>query len=80
MRWEIVLAEQLKRSYESLRRGGEREAAADLRKTAVSEAGHPLFGEICLSDRILFRCCFCCHPIYVILDRLIHILVKERSR
>lgn len=80
MRWEIVLAEQLKRSYESLRRGGEREAAADLRKTAVSEAGHPLFGEICLSDRILFRCCFCCHPMYVILDRLIHILVKERSR
>ncbi len=80
MRWEIVLAEQLKRSYESLRRGGEREAAADLRKTAVSEAGHPLFGEICLSDRILFRCCFCCHPIYVILDGLVHILVKERSR
>ena len=80
MRWEIVLAEQLKRSYESLRRGGEREAAADLRKTAVSEAGHPLFGEICLSDRILFRCCFCCHPIYVILDGLVHILVNERSR
>ena len=80
MRWEIVLAEQLKRSYESLRGGGEREAAADLRKTAVSEAGHPLFREICLSDRILFRCCFCCHPIYVILDGLVHILVKERSR
>lgn len=80
MRWEIVLAEQLKRSYESLRRGGEREAAADLRKTAVSEAGHPLFGGICLSDRILFRCCFGCYPIYVILDKITRILAKGRSR
>ncbi len=79
MRWEIVLAEQLKRSYESLRRGGEREAAADLRKTAASEAGHPLFGEICLSDRILFRCCFYCYPVYVILNGFVQILVKQRG-
>lgn len=78
MRWEIVLAQQLKRSYESLRRGGGREAAASLRETAVSQMRHPLFGRICLSDRILFRCCFYCYPAYVVLNGFVQILAKRR--
>lgn len=80
MRWEIVLAEQLKRSYESLRQWGEREAAADLRRMAASQMEHPLFRDICLSDRMLFRCCFCCYPVYVILNKLVRILAKGRGR
>ncbi len=79
MRWEIVLAQQLKRSYESLRQGGGREAAAGLRETAASQMRHPLFGRICLSDRILFRCCFYCYPAYVILNGFVQFLAKRRG-
>ncbi len=78
MRWEIILADQIRRSYESLRRGGERGEAKRLRKIAAVERKHPLFGGICLSDRILFCCCFYCYPAYVILNDFVQILVKHR--
>lgn len=80
MRWEIILADQMRRSYESLRRAGERGEAENLRQTAAAEMRHPLFGGICLSDRMLFHCCCNCYPVYVILNSFVQILAKRRVR
>lgn len=60
--------------------GGAEKARRELRKIAAEEKRHPLFRRICLSDRLLFACCFGCYPAYVILNRIILGLAKRRSR
>ena len=80
MRWEILVVDQIRRNYVALKGGGTEKARWELRRTAAAEMRHPLFGRICFSARVLFRCCFVCYPLYVILNRIALGLRKRRSR
>lgn len=75
MRWEILTVDQIRRSR-AAQLG--RDAGQELRKIAMTELRHPLFRRICFSDRLLFRCCFACYPLYVILNSVALNIVKRR--
>lgn len=70
VRWEVLMVNQIRRNYAVLRQEKERKSLAELRKAAWAEERHPMFGRICFSDRLLFACCFCCYPLYVVLNGL----------
>ncbi|HBA46442.1 MAG TPA: hypothetical protein DCZ91_01295 [Lachnospiraceae bacterium] len=86
MRWEILVVDQVRRSYGAQKRGKAGSvgitgsARQELRKIAVAEMRHPLFRRICFSDRVLFTCCFACYPVYVVLNRIVLFLANRRSR
>ncbi len=86
VKWEILAADQMRRSYAAQRkRLCRQERAAEqeirrLRQIAAAERKHPLFGRICFSDRVLFICCFTCFPFYVFLNGAAVRLTKGRSR
>lgn len=79
MTWEVILVDQIKRNYVARKRAGDREGCAEVKETAERERKHACFKGICYSDRFLFRCCFCCYPLYSILDRLIRMLSEGRK-
>lgn len=83
VRWEILAADQIRRSYTARREGKYSRDGREIRRLkeiAAGERRHPLFKRICLSDRVLFFCCFTCYPLYVLLNKAALRLTKGRNR
>ncbi|WP_251208372.1 glycosyltransferase [Acetatifactor aquisgranensis] len=80
MRWEILVADQIRRNYGAQKSGGADKARRELRRIAAAERRHPMFRRICFSDRVLFVCCFACYPVYVVLNKIVLFLTNRRSR
>lgn len=80
MRWEILVIDQLRKNYAARREGQRKADRREQQRIAGEEMRHPLFRRICFSDRLLFSCCFACYPLYVMLNGIVSILAKWRSR
>lgn len=76
--WEILAAEQIEKNYMMQRRSRDREGMKRIRRIAAEERRHPMFGQLYLSNKILFDSCFSCYPLYWVLSHIVSIL-QNRS-
>ena len=66
--WEVLLTGQIEKNHAAQRWN---------RKIAAAERKHPMFRRMYLSNKVLFYSCFYCHPLYVILKRVMAILQND---
>lgn len=78
--WENITVAQVIKNYGLLRRAGNGEGCRELRKVAAAERKEPLFTRLPWSTRFLFRCCFACYPLYVVLNGAAGKLVAWRDK
>lgn len=77
--WERFLAVQMERARGAYRNAGDQEACRALRREALAETRHPLFGRLLLSEKLLFCLCFTFYPVYRPVNGMIPALLKMKE-
>lgn len=71
LKWETAAVIQLREKYEVCRTAGERAMGDMLKEIAFQESKHPLFQALNPVQKILFRLCFKCYPVYLPLRKIV---------
>ncbi len=77
--WERLLVVQMERTYGAYKDVRDRTSFQALRRKALEEAGRPLFGSLCLSEKLLFGLCFSCYPAFRSVNGMVPVLLKVKE-
>lgn len=68
--WERLLLWRMEETARAMWQQKTRKDWRRLKKRGMAERRHPLFRQMGAGTRLLFSLCFCCYPLYVVLDAL----------
>lgn len=77
--WESYALKQIERKYQALKKAKDAEGCRELRKLAGTERRHPLFQKLYLDEKLLFRTCFFCSPLYRLEQEMFRIYAKWKG-
>lgn len=71
LKWETAAVIQLREKYEVCRTAKDKARGDMVKEVAFRERKHPLFQSLNPVQKILFRLCFKCHPVYLPLRKIV---------